>query len=72
MELISRVFRPYLFLVTVTGQWPHPWRRQYKIAAPNEDSAAIKGLQLFVKSCQSVPLVVRQQAADLAPKAKLD
>lgn len=69
VSLLSRVFRPYLFEVVVTGEPPHAYRVTYKIAAPDEDSAAMKGMQLFTQNF--LPYVVRQQAADLAPKAKL-
>lgn len=69
VDLISRVFRPYLFKVVVTGEPPHPYRVEYKIAAPDEDAAAIKGMQLFVN--EFLPYVVRKQAADLSPRAKL-
>ena len=69
VDLISRVQRPYLFLVTVTGQPPHAFRRQYKVAADSDNSAAMKGLELFVK--EFMPPVVRDQMATQAPKAKL-
>jgi len=69
VDLISRVQRPYLFRVIVTGEFPHNFIRRYTIAAPDEDAAAMKGLQLFVKAFQ--PAVIRDQAADLAPRAKL-
>jgi len=69
VRLISRVFRPYLFEVTVRGEPPHPYRVTYKIAAPDDDSAAFKGMQLFVR--EFLPWVAKQQMMDIAPKAKL-
>lgn len=74
VDLLSRVFRPYNFLVTVTGEPPHEFVRRYKIAAPSEDDAAAFGMQLFVKECmarQGVPEGVRKEIAPVAPKAKL-
>jgi hypothetical protein len=69
VQLISRVFRPFLFEVTVTGEPPHAFVRKYRVAAPCDDSAAMKGLQLFVK--EFAPRVMRNEMADLAPRAKL-
>jgi hypothetical protein len=69
VDLISRVFRPYLFKVIVTGEPPHAHRVEYKISAPDENSAAMKGMQLFVR--EFLPYLVRQQLADLAPRARL-
>lgn len=48
VDLISKVMRPWLFRVTVTGEPPHAFRRVYPIAAPDDNAAAIKGLELFV------------------------
>ena len=69
VRLLSRVFRPYLFKVVITGEPPHPYRVTYKISAPDEDAAAVKGMQLFVN--EFLPYIVRKQVADLSPKAKL-
>lgn len=69
VDLLSRVFRPYNFLVTVTGEFPHSFVRRYKIVAPTEDDAAVCGMQLFVK--EFMPKVVREEMAPLAPQAKL-
>lgn len=69
VDLISKVFRPYLFEVTVTGEPPHVYRVKYKIQAPDEDSAAYKGMQLFTQNF--LPGIVRKEAADLAPRAIL-
>jgi len=70
VDLLSRVFRPYNFLVTVRGEPPHAFIRQYKIAAPTDDEAAACALQLFVK--EFMPAVIRNEVAPLAPRAKLD
>lgn len=69
VRLLSRVFRPYLFEVVIKGEPPHPYRVTYKIAAPDDDSAAIRGLQLYTN--EFLPWVIRQQVANLVPKAKL-
>ena len=69
VDLLSRVFRPYNFLVTVFGEPPHAYRRQYKIAAPSDSEAAICAMQLFVREFS--PAVVNEGMAPLAPKAKL-
>jgi hypothetical protein len=69
VKLLSRYFRPYLFEVVVVGEPPHPYRVTYKIAAPDDDSAAFKGMQLFVR--EFLPWVAKQQMLDIAPKAKL-
>lgn len=70
VDLISRVFRPYLFEVTVTGEPPHSGVRKYRIAADSENSAAIKGLELYVKEW-SAPGPLRLLTGTIAPKAKL-
>ena len=49
VDLISRVQRPYLFRVTVTGQPPHGIQRVYDIAAMSDDAAARLGIDTFVK-----------------------
>lgn len=72
VDLLSKVFRPYSFLVTVTGEPPHAFVRRYKIAAPTEDEAAGCAMQLFVKECMArrgVPQAVRDEIAPLAPRA---
>jgi hypothetical protein len=67
VELISSVMRPYLFRVTVIGEYPHAHRRGYTIVADTDDSAAMKGLELFVAEFgRKLPGVV-----SAAPKAKL-
>jgi hypothetical protein len=48
VDLISRAQRPYLFRVTVTGEFPHNVERIYDISATSDDAAARKGLDLFV------------------------
>lgn len=69
VELISRVFRPWLFLVTVVGKPPHEGRRQYKVQAPDDSAAAFKGIDLYVREFTSNPII--REMAPLAPKAKL-
>jgi hypothetical protein len=69
VDLISRVFRPYLFMVTVSGEPPHVATRRYRILAPDEDSAAISGIRLFVQ--EFMPRAVRAEMATLEPMAKL-
>jgi hypothetical protein len=58
VELVSKVIRPYVFRVTVTGLPPHAHTRQYQISAPSDDSAAMKGLQLFEAEFSMVQKVV--------------
>jgi hypothetical protein len=67
VDLISKVMRPWLFRVTVTGEPPHAFVRVYPIAAPDDDSAAMKGLELFCAEFgPNIPGV-----ASAAPKARL-
>lgn len=67
VDLISKVMRPWLFRVTVVGEPPHEGRRVYPIAAPDDNAAAIKGLELFVAEMgRQLPGM-----GSVAPKAKL-
>ena len=67
VKLVSRAQRPYVFQVTVTGEFPHAHTRVYPIAAESDDSAAMKGMELFVAQFgRQVPGV-----ASVAPKAKI-
>lgn len=67
VRLVSRSQRPYVFAVTVTGQFPHAHRRVYPIAADSDTSAALKGMELFVGEFgRPVPGV-----GTVAPKAKI-
>jgi predicted DCC family thiol-disulfide oxidoreductase YuxK len=59
VDLISRIQRPYLFKVTVTGLPPHVATRIYEINANTDDRAAMKGIQLFVKEFESMPTVLK-------------
>jgi hypothetical protein len=47
VDLISKVQRPWLFRVTVTGLPPHNCTRVYEIAAKDDNTAAMAGLKLF-------------------------
>lgn len=59
--------RPYLFRVTVVGEYPHAYRESYTIAADSDASAAIKGMEVFcAKYGRQLPGV-----GTIAPKAKL-
>jgi hypothetical protein len=49
VDLISRVQRPYLWKVTVTGLPPHAVTKVYEIAAKTDDIAAFRGIDIFVK-----------------------
>lgn len=69
VDLLAKHFRPFNFMVTVRGEPPHAFVRQYKIAAPTDDEAAMCGMQLFV--AEFMPKVIIEQAAPIAPKAKL-
>jgi len=67
VKLISRAQRPYVFQVTVVGEFPHGYRRVYPIAADSDNSAAIKGMELFVAEFgRRIPGV-----CSVAPKAKI-
>lgn len=67
VDLISRVMRPFLFRVTVRGEPPHPYIRQYVIAADTDNSAALKGLELFCQEFgRRLPGI-----GSVVPKAKL-
>lgn len=67
VNLVSRRQRPYVFSVTVTGEFPHAYRRVYPIAADSDDSAAIKGMELFVAQYgRQIPGV-----GSVAPRAKI-
>lgn len=67
VKLVSRTKRPYVFQVTVTGEFPHAYRRVYPIAADSDNSAALKGMEMFVQEFgRQVPGV-----ATVAPKAKV-
>lgn len=67
MRLVSQAQRPYVFQVTVTGEFPHAYRRVYPIAADSDNSAALKGMEMFVGEFgRQVPGVTT-----VAPKAKI-
>jgi hypothetical protein len=67
VRLVSRWQRPYVFQVTVTGEFPHAHRRVYPIAADSDNSAALKGMELFVAEFgRQIPGV-----ASVCPKAKI-
>ncbi len=48
VELMSKVFRPFLWRVTVIGQPPHARVRVYDIASPTDDIAARAAIKLFI------------------------
>jgi hypothetical protein len=56
VTLLSRVYRPFLFRATVIGEFPHDFTRQYTIAAPDDDAAAVCAMRQFVKE-MSTPAV---------------
>lgn len=59
VDLISKVQRPWLFRVTVTGLPPHVATRIYEISANTDDRAAMKGIQLFVKEFEHMPRMLK-------------
>ena len=69
VELLSRYFRPWLFLVICVGEPPHEGTRQYRVAAPDEAAAAFKGIDLYIREFTTSPII--KTMAPLAPKAKL-
>lgn len=67
VRLVSRAQRPYVFQVTVTGEYPHAHQRVYPIAADSDNSAAIRGMELFVAEFgRQIPGV-----ESVAPRAKI-
>lgn len=67
VRLVSQAQRPYVFQVTVTGEFPHAYRRVYPVAADSDNSAALKGMEMFVGEFgRQVPGV-----ATVAPRAKI-
>jgi len=67
VKLVSRTQRPYVFQVTVRGEFPHGYMRVYPIAADSDNAAAIKGMELFVAEFgRDIPGV-----ASVAPRAKI-
>jgi hypothetical protein len=67
--LLSKLQRPYLFSVEVKGLPPHDHIRTYNIRAPDDNAAAYKGIDLFVREFTSAQPV--REMEQLAPKAKL-
>jgi len=59
VDLVSRVQRPFLWKVTVTGLPPHSVTRVYEIAAKSDNVAAMTGIEKFVKE-MSRPLAILQ------------
>ena len=53
VDLISRVQRPFLWKVTVTGIPPHSHRRVYEITAKTDTLAAMAGMNRFMKEMSS-------------------
>jgi len=49
VDLISRVYRPWLFRVTVCGLPPHAFTKVYEIQGASESDAAFAGIDRFVK-----------------------
>jgi len=69
VELLSKRQRPYLFMVTVVGEPPHVATRRYRVIADSDNSAALKGLELFVNEFS--PKEIRENAGTITPKARL-
>lgn len=67
VKLVSKTQRPYVFQVTVTGEFPHAYVRVYPIAAESDDAAAMKGMELFVSQFgRQIPGM-----ASVAPQARI-
>jgi hypothetical protein len=58
VDLISKRQRPYVFKVTVTGLPPHTATRVYTIASIDDNGAAMKGIQMFVKEMERMPRAI--------------
>jgi hypothetical protein len=69
VDLISKVQRPFLFLVTCWGEPPHAYMEKYHITALDPGSAAAKGLEVF-QARASNPAIYAL-AGTMVPKAKL-
>lgn len=67
VDLLSRVLRPYLFRVNAVGKPPHEHRRSYTVRADSDDSAAMKGIELFIKEFTTAQPI--REMPTLAPKA---
>lgn len=65
--LLSKMQRPYVFSVEVVGWPPNSQTRTYTIKAHSDDSAAFKGIELFVKEFTTAPPV--RDMETLAPRA---
>jgi len=63
VDLISRHQRPYLFKVTVRGEYPHCRVHSYDIAAKNEAAAAFAGIKIFERQV-SRAVVIRDLIMD--------
>jgi hypothetical protein len=57
VDLLSRRQRPYVFRVSVTGEYPHAVKRTYDITGVNEDAAAMSGMDKFQRE-MSHPLSI--------------
>lgn len=68
VDLLSKVQRPFLFLVTVFGEPPHACIRKYHVRAPDDASAAGKGLELF--TAEFTPRPIAMLTGTNVPKAK--
>lgn len=68
VDLVSRVMRPWLFRVTVTGQPPHAYRREYLIRGPDDNACALKGLDLFVREFTTAAPI--RDMAPISPRAE--
>ena len=66
VDLISKVMRPWLFRVTVTGEPPHAFTRVYPIAAPDGEKPARSAL---VESPHSNNTPSEPSSASLATSA---
>jgi hypothetical protein len=49
VDLIPTHQRPHIFRVTVTGKPPHAYVRIYQIVAKDDNTAAMEGIDRFVK-----------------------
>lgn len=57
VDLISKVYRPWLFRVTVTGKPPYKATRVYEIHGKSDADAAFAGIERFTKE-MSHPLSI--------------
>ncbi len=68
VDLVSKVMRPYLFMVRVQGEPPHAHRREYLIRGPDDNACALKGIDLFCREFTTAAPI--RDMAEISPRAE--